>query len=106
MGYSPKGLQSQTHLGTQAYASVSREGVGYRGMGRTGKHQGNLVEVIAGSSSFTWRYKGEDWSSQNLGVWRKVVRPDTESQKEYFMRCLLALGPEEYACGKEQAFHL
>ena len=58
MGYSPGGCKESDTTGHTSICICFKRRSWLQRYGRTGKHQSNLVEVIAGSSSFTWRYKG------------------------------------------------
>ena len=58
VSYSPWGCKESDPTGhTNICICFKRRNWLHR-YGRTGKHQSNLVVVIAGSDSFTWGYKG------------------------------------------------
>ena len=57
-GYSPWGCKESDTTGHTSICICFKRRNWLQRYGRTGKHQGNLVVVIAESSSFTWGHKG------------------------------------------------
>ena len=58
VAYSPWGCKESDTTGHTSICICFKRRNWLQRYGRTGKHQGNLVVVIAGSSSFTWGHKG------------------------------------------------